>query len=201
MSRRNKIIIFSVIALVLILLIVIIVWYFLKTPQPSPTPIDNQPTFGGLPQRLPVIENDVVGQNNSIEVVPIQDQKVESTIKAIARTFAERFGSYSNQGEFENLADLKDLMTVKMRGWTDSYITSQRVEQANAVSYYGVTTIALSVSVISFDESLGRADVLVAAQRQEARGDTTNPQLSYQNLLLKMVKTGDGWKIDEAIWQ
>ena len=198
MSRRNKIIV--IVAGVLLLLILFLVWWFLTNNRPSVI-ITNQSGFGQLPQKLPVDLPTVSGADQPAASAPVQDQQVESALKAVAKTVTERFGSYSNQSNFENFEDLQSLMTVKMKNWVNDYALAEQVKLDQNQGYYGITTLAVSVKITSFDDSAGQADITVSTQRQESRGDTSNPRIFYQNLLLKLVKTQDSWQVDEASWQ
>lgn len=195
MSRRNKIIIFVIVALIILIIIFALIWWLLQRGAIQPPGVDtNRPAIE--PKKLPVTS----GLTN---ISPISGEKpeLEATLKAVAMTFAERFGSYSNQGNFENLADLQDLMTIKMKGWTDNFILEQKAALTDNSIYYGITTQALSATLVDLDESLGRAEVIVNTQRQEAKGSTINPRVFYQEIRLSLVNTGAGWKIDEATWQ
>ena len=194
MSKRNKIII-GIIAVVILIIIAILIWLFLQRDVVT-QPIGNINQGATAPQQLPIVS----GLTNS-SAVKIEEPKVEATLRAIAMTFAERFGSYSNQSGFKNLEDLQDIMTVKMKGWADNFVLEQRSLFTDNEVYYGITTSALSVVIVDFDESLGRAEVIVDNQRQESRGSTINPRVLYQKIQLRLVKTSAGWKVDEAIWQ
>jgi len=189
MSRRTKSIV-AIIILALVLLLALLWWLWGRGPV-MPTNV-NQPTTE--PERLPV---EIIDKQPS----PVKAPDVEASLKATASTFTERFGSFSNQGSFENLADVRPLLTVKMRGTVDALIADQLSTAAAGSPYYGVTTQALVVTITSFDESLGRADVTVNAQRAESKGTTVNPRVFYQKINLKLVKTGDAWKVDEAVWE
>jgi len=199
MSKRK---IIAIVAGVLLLILIIVgVWWIISQRQ-SQVILDNQADNGQLPPKLPILPAGTNGINGQSAVVSIQDKQTESTVRALAKTFAERFGSYSNQGNFEHLADLRDLMTVKMKGWADNYVAAQKAQATSNVNYYGVTTIALSVAVTSFEEELGRAELTVSTQRQETKGTAAStPRVFYQDLLVKMVKTNEGWKVDEVTWQ
>lgn len=189
MSRRNKIIIVVAAVLVALLIIFGLVWWL--GGRGPVTPATNQ---AGEPERLPV-----TSVNKPPSLVKAPD--VEASLKAVASTFTERFGSYSNQGSFGNLEDLRGLLTVKMRGTIDSLIAEQRAKIVDSSTYYGITTQALVVTITSFDESLGRAAVTVNTQRSESKGSTVNPRIFYQKIDLKLAKVSDSWKIDEAVWQ
>ena len=198
MENRRKIIIAVIIILVLLASGVGFWWWLglgQKTVGPS-AGLTNEPT--DFRQQIPV--SSAITNTNALAPL-VKEVALESTLKSVARTFAERLGSYSNQGNFSNLEDLRSLMTVKMSGWADNYIAEQKAANASAGVYYGVTTLALAVNITAFDESLGRAEARVSTQRQEAKESTVNPRTFYQDLLLKLVKTAEGWKVDEAVWQ
>ncbi len=150
-----------------------------------------------VPGSLPSASAGLPSQAESI----VKEPDLEASLKAIAATFAERFGSYSNQGNFSNLDDLRDLMTVKMKAWVENFKLTQKTEAGDNVVYSGLTTKALSVKIVSFEESLGRAEVMVSTQKQESIGNTINPRVFYQDLKLQLVKTNEGWKVDSAEWQ
>jgi hypothetical protein len=194
MSRRNKIIIAVLGAIIVILLIFGLIWWLNNRQGLAGRADTNQ----GLeaPSGLPQIP---AGLTNTAES-PVKEPKLEANLKATAFTFAERFGSYSNQGNFSNLDDLRVLMTTRMKAWTDNYKASQKTT-AEGATYYGITTQALSVQISEFDESLGRAEIIATTQRREAKGSTVNPKIFYQDLKLQLVKTGEGWKVDSAVWQ
>ncbi|MAF13671.1 MAG: hypothetical protein CMI53_02140 [Parcubacteria group bacterium] len=199
MSRRNKIIITVVTAVVVILLIIIILllWFNKQPvldggPEATQTGIDVPATLpsssAGLPQASELATG---GVDTAADII------------AIASTFAERFGSFSTEGNFSNLDALNDIMTIRMKAWVDNYKLTQAVDSADSANtvYYGVTTQSLSAKIIDFDETLGRAEIEVTTQRSEARGSTVNPKTFYQNITLNLTKTGEKWKVDSAEWQ
>jgi len=196
MSRRNKIIIAVIVAIVVLLIIIGLTWWLNMRQQPEGGTVDTNQGLQ-IPAGLP---NTPPGSVNTPEAL-LGEPELEANLKAIALTFAERFGSYSNQGNFSNLDDLRDIMTVRMKAWSDNYIATNKFLSEDGQDYYGVTTKALSVQVVNFDDSLGRAEVMATTQRQEAKGSTINPQVFYQDLKLNLVDSGDGWKVDRAEWQ
>jgi len=129
-------------------------------------------------------------------------EKLRSDVSRLAAAFAERFGSYSNQGDFENLLDLKSLMTEKMQVWVDNYVAESKTNQTDNAVYFGVTTKSVSTEIISLDEAGGEARVKVSTQRREASGTMSdNVRVYYQDLELIFKKVGGEWKVDEAAWK
>src|SRR3989338_1989723 len=192
MSRRKKIIIITIIVIVVLLLIIGLFWWFW---QKKPSPMATN-TNQGLQ-----IPDDVVRPSADLNTnVPPGQAKLEAELKAIAMTFAERFGSYSNESNFSNLDDLKSLMTIRMKAWAESY-KAEKSNDSTASDFSGVTTQALSGEIQDLDESIGRAEILVNTQRRQAQGNPINPEVYYQKLKLRLVKSCEGWKVDSAEWQ
>lgn len=123
------------------------------------------------------------------------------SLKRIALSFAERFGSYSNHSNYSNILDLKIFMTDDMRAWADKFVQEAKVKDKYSDIYYGTTTKAILVQEKKFDEDTGQAVFLVKTQRRESMGDMGNASTIYQDVLLFFVKERDSWKVDKAEWQ
>jgi len=190
MDRRRKIIIAGATFIIVLLIIFIVLW-FLNRPQTTVVPAGENVNNGMLvPEDVP----------ETIKDLPdglIEQPALETDLRSIALIFAERFGSYSNQGNFSNLNELESLMTVKMKAYADIL----KSKSAASDIYYGITTKALTVKIESFEEAAGRSEITVTTQRQESKGTTLNPEIFYQDLKLQLVKTESGWKVDSATWQ
>lgn len=116
-----------------------------------------------------------------------------------AMSFAERFGSFSNQSNYGNFTDLDIMMTSSMKTWAEGYVSNLKGQETSN-AYYGVTTKALTYEVKSFDDNAGRAEILVGTQRQEGTEKETGA--SYvQNLSLSLVKVNGDWLFNEAYWE
>ena len=197
MSRRKKIIIG--VAVILFLLVTgWLLWWWLSNRDQAPTEIpivNNTPPGIEVPATLPAGSTGLAPTGSSTADEP----DLQSTLKAIAFTFAERFGSYSNEVHFSNLDDLADLMTVRMKAWVENYKAGQQDQETG--EYYGVSTKAVSATINNFDESLRQAEVEVNTQRQESRVSSSNPRVFYQRLKLLIMEVDGAWKIDSAEWQ
>ncbi len=195
MSKRFKIIIAVVVFIIAV--VVFILWWWLSRFGESPAPIltNNTPPGLEVPAILPASSG---GLPRTGELAG-EEPDLQTTLKAIAFTFAERFGSYSNEVYFSNFDDLADLMTAKMKIWVQNYKTTQQA--ADNSEYYGISTKAVAAEITEFDEALRRAEVAVNTQRQESRISSSNPRVFYQKLKLSIVEVDGAWKIDEAEWQ
>jgi len=196
MSRRNKILIIVVLVLVALALAY---WLFLAPRLRG---------GGGVPKTNVNVPLEPLalppGSTTVSAVVPeaSREEKLRSEISRLAAAFAERFGSYSNQGDFENLLDLKSLMTGNMQTWVDNFVAENKAGQTDNTVYFGVTTKSVSLETISIDEAAGEARIKVRTQRREASGTMSdNVRIYYQDLELSFKKVGGEWKVDEATWK
>src|SRR3989338_3421724 len=71
----------------------------------------------------------------------------------ISRSFAERFGSFSNQSNFENVEGLKPFMTPAMRKWADTFVRDAAAKADPGAPYYGITTRTLEVVAKNVQEA------------------------------------------------
>lgn len=124
----------------------------------------------------------------------------EDDFKQIARSFAERFGSFSNHSDYGNIEDLRSLMTAKMKIWADDYVLNLRSSKDKTGAYYGITTKALVEPKLLNLEKSSNVEVLVSTQRQEV--GTSGEDRNYeQNIKIIFVNEGGKWLVSEANWQ
>lgn len=130
-----------------------------------------------------------------------KEDVTEEDLKRMAGSFAERFGSYSNQSDYGNIRDLELFMSDNMKRWAEKFIADSIAQQNKTDIYYGITTRAVSKTVQQFDENGGSAKILVRTQRRESTGTTANAINFYQDVLVSFVKEKGAWKVDSAYWQ
>lgn len=124
---------------------------------------------------------------------------LEQQLKTSGSQFAERFGTYSNQGDFQNLIDLFTLMTERMRLQSQRTIDAARSATSTPSVYVGVTTRPVTMTVVSVDEEGGRATVRISAQRATQTGDA-QPVMRYETMTIEFRKQQNVWKVDSAQW-
>jgi len=186
MSQRKKTILLIIVIIVIGILIVL---WFSYEPSVQPITETNQAAEQNQNQNQAP-----AGVTLPPAPVPNTLTGAEQKFYGVARNFAERFGSFSTDSNYANLEEVKLFATEKMIAELDRIIAdSQR-----AGSFYGVTSKVLKVDIKEMDESQGLA--VVSLQRQETKAG--RPDLVYyQDLNLDLVKQGDDWKVDAAIWQ
>ncbi len=197
MSRRNKIIVAGIILILLILALL-----FLLLRRQSTTTAQQNANLG---TNVPIGElpNAPGGTNSAVNApatnAPAPQADTRTALKRLAAAFAERFGSYSNASNFDNILDLKVFMTDAMAKWADQYVAAQSAQKQSG-QYSGITTRAISETIVAFDETAGTATVVVKTQRQQFSGSSLSGTVIYQDLTLTFVKDGDIWKVDSATW-
>jgi hypothetical protein len=217
---RLKIILSALIGTVLIL-IVVVVWQAGRFLQKQEAPVNEGPII-----ESPIQDNgetsatdtenanniDQAGvQNTPVSAeqpsvrIPLQqpkEQPDEITAKLVALTlpFVERFGTFSNQNNFENLKDLFPYMTEEFRKKSELLI-QQAVDKPFPQAYTGVVTKALSYKVISANQDAGRGEFLVTTQRREYIGTPTNFKVYTQDIAVTFKKEDSVWLVDGAAWK
>ncbi|SRR6056297_461172 len=211
-EEKKKSLIFFILMFVLLILIVLIV-YFLFFYDFSQKKVDTSPQKTSQEQeQLPSSEEkqsktSKEEETPSFEVTPPEEQSnfsdkasfTETDLKKLASSFAERFGSYSNQSQYDNLKDLKIFMSEDMKKWAEDYIKKQ-LEEEYSQSYYGILSKAVTSQVEKFNPDAGQARALVKTQRIESK-EGKEDKVFYQDLTLDFIKQGDSWKVDRAEWQ
>ena len=151
---------------------------------------------------------DLAGQtegDEEIEAAPAQPVVRgfgKDDIRRMSASFAERFGTYSNQSNFANVLDLKIFMTRRMQEWADSYVAENRAIPQSADIYYGITTRSVGEEILEFDDDLGIAKVAAQTRRQEARGSRSNvADIFVQKIEIVLKKEAGSWKVDQAFWE
>ncbi|GEM_PF-4832203 len=167
------------------------------TPSNGLTP----PSTGLTPATPPVVpvpsvQPPVSGVDLTRAVAQSQDQELVS----IAYSFSQVFGSFSNQGGFDNIERVRFLMSKNMNAWADGFITerSKTPQVSSTDLYYGITTTALSSAVVT--RTSDNAVVKVQAQRKEVRGVLSNARYILEDMTISFVREEGLWKVESATW-
>jgi hypothetical protein len=125
----------------------------------------------------------------------------EDDFKQLAKSFVERFGSYSSQSDFKNIEDLKMLMSAEMKSWANDHVFELRENKDYFEDFYGITTKVLlepQISLLNLEE--GVVELLVSTQREEL-SDTEVVDSYSQDIKVKIIKERGEWLVDSALWQ
>ncbi len=128
-----------------------------------------------------------------------QEEKTRELIRQLALAFTERFGTFQNLGNFENITDLFPLMTDRFKLLEERQITKMSSERKPNALPVTMTTRALVVEIPEIASGVEKVQAIVKTQRQEQKDK--EEKVWYQDLELKILKQGEGWKVDEAAWK
>lgn len=156
------------------------------------------------------IIEDGLGVSGEIEApaipsgLEVEEEEPEQIIEGrtaslqMAELFAERYGSYSNQGDYQNLQDLLPVMTSSYRSKTEDFLESV-AGSPPAESYEGYTATKVSSEELAYNEAAGTATYEIVLQQLKVT-DGGESQIEYPVLQLRLKKLGDEWKVDKADW-
>jgi hypothetical protein len=164
-----------------------------QIPMPAPQII--------TPSTFNVGNSRVLADVQALSNIPISNEADKQNILFIASSFAERFGSYSNQSDYRNFEELSIFMTESVRKWAASYKEQLKKQNPSIDTYYALETKAISTKINSLDEQAGTSEILVKTQRQEFNNTLNNPRIFYQDILLKLIKVNNEWKVNGVYWQ
>ena len=193
MTARRRAILIVALALLLIGIIIFAIIYF--WPKPVAAPVIAQPaaptTVGTTPTPAAV--------QNPLKPIVLAAPAGSTAAAQMAELFAERYGSYSNQGDFQNLKDLLPVMTASYRAKTEVYLAT--AQPADVANYAGVTSLKISTQVRSYSDSAGTAVIAVTLQQQKSVGASVTPAISYRTLRMALKRAGKDWQVDSAVWE
>ncbi len=155
----------------------------------------------GCAQPASKVEGVSTGENVSEDAARagITNDQLDAIITTAER-FAERFGTFTNQDNFQNFQNLKIYATPSMQSWMDGFVQDEQKKfKDQNIAFYGVTTKALTPKVLT-----SRPDdiqVLINTERQEITDQSETPKISYQNIIIDMQHVDNDWKVNFAQFQ
>lgn len=187
MSWRKKIIIIGTALIVLIGGSVAVVLVVRKSPALQNTIY-----------KVANVNAPAVNTNQAVTNVnaPVAADTNRSQINYVARNFAERFGSGSNQNQGSNYMAAQEFGTKAF----NTYLTTLANQEKNKTTtgkYHGYISRVLTITITKLNTLT--ASAVLGMQRQETL-DTTTKNYN-QNLSIELQKVGSDWKIDAAAWQ
>ena len=134
----------------------------------------------------------VVPQGTTIK--PETSLEIEQNfVKQLAKIFVERYNSYSTDGNFQNIVEVKDLVTPDL--W--QMISGKIIKTSSSGSFVGVTTKVITTELKNWDNS-SAVVYLVTNIKEEKNGEITGRQ---QAVTIELVKSGDNWLVNKFQWE
>lgn len=150
----------------------------------------------------PVIKQNVNTSLNTNTVTANTNTAAQSTteqeITSLSRSFIERFGTFSNQNDYENINNIRVYMTQNMEKQADKIIAEGEKNSNPNNPYYGITTKALSTKILK--QETNDATVRVSTQRKESKEGEGEIKILYQDIDVVLKIDGGVWKVDSVQW-
>jgi hypothetical protein len=194
MSKRTKFIILISVGTI----IIIVLLFFIKYIYEQNFSVEKKPI-----KTPSIIEPKTEEQTFLLsEISPLTKKtKERAAIEKMVFNFIESFGSYSNQSDFQNMSGLKIFATSKMQNLIDDFINQEETKNKSTNNYFGITTKVLAIKEVNSNLEETAIEFLINTQREEGKESTQNIKVFYQNVLVKLIKQGDDWKVDEVEWK
>jgi hypothetical protein len=193
MINRTRIRNFIIFAIIFILILVLLIFLYYKFGE---KPIDGPI----VDETAPVEKVEQKAKEDSLLKLPppTVKEKQEVAIKALAKSFVERFGSYSSHSDYKNFDELFPHMTNSMVSWIKStYVPKLQADHPAGGYFYKVETLAPVAKVLEQNDATMKLQL--SAQRESMEG--TQETRFQQDIILDLVKQGDEWLVDAAYWQ
>lgn len=189
MTPRKRATLIVLIVIAFIALLIFLLSLLFRHPKPSAQPVA-QPAATEQSPATPTITSQIYKQEQ-------ETRNGSSDVIAFSKMFTERYGSYSNQANFQNIRDVIPLMSASFGSKTESDLKNKKAPD----TFYGVTTRVITVKVVKSDEKAGTATVDLTTQQEEEIGSAQNTSVKYQDIELTFVKESGVWKVDSATWR
>jgi len=193
MTPRRRALIIVGLVLILIGIIIFAIFFFRRLVTP---PVVENPPAEEIPAETveePAAEPEFV---NPLVLQDPQEEVAATGSRQMAEIFAERYGSYSNQGDYQNLRDLLPIMTERYRQETEAFLST--ADATPGQTYEGVTSVKISTDVRSSDED---SAVIAVTLQQERRSGSAAPTTASRTLRMELQLVGQDWRIDRAAWE
>ncbi len=192
MTPRRRAFLIVALAVLLLGVIVAVIVLVRRAIPPAQTPVVVPVAEAPTPEQEAAA---AIIQNPLAPAVTVPAGRTAAT--QMGELFAERYGSYSNQGDYQNLRDLLPVMTAKYRTQTEASLAVAKPQQGQ--TFEGVTSVKISSEARSYNETAGTAVVAVTLQQEKVSGTTTT--IGYRTLRMELKKEGQDWRVDASRWE
>ncbi|MBI2410878.1 MAG: hypothetical protein HYV32_03250 [Candidatus Kerfeldbacteria bacterium] len=122
----------------------------------------------------------------------------EELVMRLARIVVERYGSFSNRNNYENITRLEPFMTEEFQQESLAFIEKNHTDGIPE-DYYGISTTANSVELTAYTAKES-ATARVGTRRVETKTNE-DPRAFTQYALVDFLYVNGNWKVDNITWQ
>ncbi|MCW1929949.1 MAG: hypothetical protein KIH62_001370 [Candidatus Kerfeldbacteria bacterium] len=136
--------------------------------------------------------------NINSDVTPATDQSDEEALMRLSILLVDRYGTYSNRNNFENITNLEVYMTDSFKSKSAQFI-SERQAEGIPDDFYSIVTNALVADVTAYTKNKS-ATVDVSARRVETQTGAEQ-KVFTQHAIVTFQSVAGNWKVDSIDWQ
>ena len=176
---------------IVLAIVLLIFGYWWSRRVPVTSSINQTGVTSTGPVAPPALSNDVPRFGDLVATAPTNVNAEELYIRQLAGIFVERFGSYSNQNDNRNLADVAPISTPSLMAW----VSRQAIAASN--TYQGVTARVLSTNLVENTDTT--ATVTVGVQETVSQAGTAD-ELRQRTGRVELLKEGKTWLVNAFYW-
>ena len=183
--------IFAIIGVALLLILGIsLVLYLVGKKNKAPAPVAGTALNGtATTVNTGIVPTPTAG----LQVKKLSTEEMEkNAAKQLAKVFTERYFSYSSDNQWQNVYDVRDLVTDKL--WKQ---ISAGIGGAPSASYVGKITKAVGATLQDWTAQSASVFIQVV-ETAEKNGASVQ---AHRNLTVTMVKAGGVWLADGFVWE
>lgn len=184
--------------LIFIIIIIIIlgaVGYFIfsgnQTVEVTPEAGVEAPTAGQLPGGTETGLSEAGAKKSELTAEEQDKAAITNTVKF----FVGMLGTYSPDAKFQNIADLKSMMTNKMTDWADEFVRNNLPNIENQSE--SVTTTVFKTEILSYSSQ--SAKVMASTRREKI--NQAGQKLISQEAEVELIKISEQWLVDKVEWK
>lgn len=196
MERRYKIIL---IVAIIVVLIGILALLFRPSSEVRDLNNNTNQIGGGTPTGELSRSGAVVNGGSELpDITPPPAPPADIAVRQISMTFAERYGTFSSEGNFVNVTDIYPLVTQRYRQELEKFVARERAKPAAAFGAT-TTTVITTTAELTPKDAPTHAKARVSTQRTAEGGGTSKTYA--QILVIELENSSAGWLVDQATWE
>lgn len=128
----------------------------------------------------------------------ISDDTDQQSLIRLSKLVVDRYGTFSNRNNFENITSLEPYMTEEFQKSSAQYITDHQ-NSGVAEDFYGITTSALTADIVSYTK--GKAAVVDVGSRRVETKTGQSQRVYTAHALVRFQSVSGNWKVNAVEWQ
>lgn len=193
MSLRARI--FIITSIVVLLILSVSLFLYVRGKSKTNAPISNDVSLVNTSTAETVLPSGQIATDvpTGLPVKTVTSLEAEKNgVEQLAKTFVERYGSYSTDNDSQNIKESQDLVTRALWTKISASISSPKLNQ----EFYGITTKVIRAELSNWSD----AKALVTLQTARTEDKNGAVVSRYQAVTVEMVKENGIWLANSIVW-